>query len=86
MPTLLWLCTPLCANQGGVQSYDPRNNPWYILAVNPAIGLSNHTSSYRKLHMPYRLPLEDYEAHLVTLGELTHKYLIVFKNAITQNP
>ena len=37
-------------------------------------------------HVPYSLPSEDYEVHLATLGELTHKYLIVFKNAMTQNP
>ena len=33
-------------------------------------------------HVPYSLPSEDYEAHLATLGELSHKYLIVFKNVI----
>ena len=43
------------------------------------------TSSHA-LHVPYSLPLEDFEVHLATLGELTHKYLIVFKNTMTQNP
>ena len=37
-------------------------------------------------HVPFSLPSEDFEVHLATLGELTHKYLIVFKNAMTQKP